>query len=68
MISKKYSVVDTRRCVSCGTCSKECPKDAIYIHKGCYAAVDTELYIGCCLCTRTCPADCIDLVEREVVS
>ena len=26
MISKKYSVVDTRRCVSCGTCSKECPK------------------------------------------
>ena len=42
MISKKYSAVDTKQCVSCGTCTKECPKDAIYIHNGCYAVVDIE--------------------------
>ncbi|MBQ7262681.1 MAG: 4Fe-4S binding protein [Synergistaceae bacterium] len=61
----RYAVPDEGRCVSCGACTHECPKDAITIRKGLYAVVDLELCVGCGICARTCPADCIDLIQRE---
>ena len=39
--------VDKKVCVACGVCVKACPKQAIYIHKGCYAVVKEELCVGC---------------------
>ena len=68
MASKKYTEVNIRRCVSCGACTKECPKNAVSIYNGCYAVVDKSKCVGCGICTRVCPADCIYLVDREVAS
>ena len=64
MLSKRYAQPDRRRCVSCGACTKECPRDAIHIYRGCYAKVDELKCIGCKKCAKVCPADCIAILER----
>lgn len=67
MVSKKYAEVEKERCVACGACRKECPREAILIWKGCYAKIDKALCVGCGLCERVCPAGCIAIREREGV-
>lgn len=66
MMSKKYAQVHRNICVACGACTKECPKSAISVWKGCYAVVDEVICIGCGKCAGICPAGCISTVEREV--
>lgn len=66
MLSKKCANIDEKRCAACGACTKECPKEAITIWKGCYAVVDENSCVGCGLCSRTCPAGCISIDMREV--
>ena len=34
--SPKYARVDTKPCVSCGTCVLVCPREAISVYRGCY--------------------------------
>lgn len=63
-LSKKAAVVNRKNCVACGTCVKECPKNALHIYKGCYAEVNTELCIGCGKCIKVCPTGCIATEER----
>ncbi len=64
MKSKKYAVVDSSRCVACGTCMLECPKGAISIIKGCYAFCGSETCVGCGRCAKVCPTGCIAVIER----
>ena len=64
MLSKRYAIVNKERCVACGACTKECPKEAIEIYKGCYAAVNHDICIGCGKCVKTCPAGCIEVRNR----
>lgn len=66
MLSKKYAKADKNRCVACGACTKQCPKGAIAIWKGCYAVVDEKSCVGCGKCTGVCPAGCISMNLREV--
>lgn len=63
--SPKYARVDTKPCVSCGTCVLVCPREAISVYRGCWAVVDTERCIGCNKCGKACPAGCITMVRRE---
>lgn len=65
MLSKKYAKVDRDVCVACGACTKECPKSAIRVFRGCYAVVEEQICIGCGKCEKVCPAGCISLVKRE---
>jgi ferredoxin len=65
MLSKKYAVIDKDICVACGACTKECPKSAISVFRGCYAVIDKQVCIGCGRCAGICPAGCILLVLRE---
>ena len=65
MASKKYAKVNTKRCVACGVCVKECPKSAINIFKGCFAVIDEEICLGCGKCATNCPANSIEVLERE---
>ncbi|MBR1938063.1 MAG: 4Fe-4S binding protein [Spirochaetales bacterium] len=68
MRSKRYAFVNRRICVSCGACTRECPKSVIAIYKGCYAKVDTDNCIGCGKCSKVCPVGCIEIRDREVVN
>ena len=58
---KRFAEVNKARCVSCGACANECPKEAITIWRGCYAVVDVNVCVGCGVCSRTCPAGCIEM-------
>ncbi|MGN1156508.1 MAG: 4Fe-4S binding protein [Agathobacter sp.] len=65
MKSKKYVRVDKARCVACGACVKECPRNAITIWKGCYANSDENICVGCGKCAFICPAGSIEVLQRE---
>lgn len=67
MVSKRYAKVNIDRCVSCGACSKVCPKMAISVLDGCFARVDMVNCVGCGKCQKICPADCIEMGEREAI-
>lgn len=67
MPSRNFARPDQARCVSCGACTKVCPRDAIHIWKGCCAVVDPDRCVGCRKCAKICPADCILIQERGLV-
>ena len=50
MSSKRYAQVDKEYCVSCGTCTKACPLQAISVPDGISAVVELARCIGCGLC------------------
>ena len=52
MSSKRYAQVDKEYCVSCGTCTKACPLQAISVPDGISAVVELARCIGCGLCAR----------------
>lgn len=66
MLSKRYAYADKNRCAACGACTKECPKSAIKIWRGCYASIDDKECVGCGKCAGICPAGCISIIPREV--
>ncbi|WP_443685872.1 4Fe-4S binding protein, partial [Phascolarctobacterium faecium] len=53
-------------CVSCGTCTKACPLQAISVPDGISAVVELARCIGCGLCARECPASVIKVVTADV--
>ena len=61
----RKAVNDIDRCVACGVCALQCPRDAISIHKGCYALVNIGKCVGCGLCEKACPAGSIKVSEVE---
>ncbi len=66
MARKAYP--DWDRCVACGVCANQCPRQAISIFKGCYAVVDSASCVGCGICAAACPADAIGMVDMEVAN
>ena len=64
-MSKRCSIVQQSKCVSCGTCLHFCPRNAITIIHGTHAQINKDLCIGCGLCKKECPADAIYFQERE---
>ena len=65
MLSKRLAVIEKERCVACGACAKTCPREALYIWKGCFAKVDANLCVGCGRCANICPAGSINISLRE---
>ena len=63
-MAKRFTLIDKNRCVACGACAKECPKQAVSVYKGCYALVDGALCVGCGKCEKVCPVGCIEIKER----
>jgi NAD-dependent dihydropyrimidine dehydrogenase PreA subunit len=59
----RKAVNDINRCVACGVCAKECPRDAISIYKGCYAVIDHDKCVGCGICEGACPAGSVNVRE-----
>ena len=64
MAAKRYAMINEKRCVACGACMKECPREALTIWRGCYAKVSGELCVGCGKCAKICPAGCIEIRDR----
>lgn len=60
-IIRKKAYVDKNYCVACGTCTKECPLNAITIPKGTIAEVNFDKCVGCSKCAKICPASAIEI-------
>lgn len=58
---ERKALVLRDECVACGQCVKDCPRDAISIHRGVYAVIDKEICIGCAKCSKSCPASVIQM-------
>lgn len=54
-----------KRCVACGVCALQCPRQAIDIYRGCYAVVDATKCVGCGICEKACPAGSIKIEIME---
>lgn len=76
------AVVDTEKCVACGACAKECPKNIIKIfpansnyiitcksiEKGKLTRTDCSVgCIGCGICAKNCPNDAIEINNNLAV-
>ena len=57
---------DISRCVACGVCALQCPREAISIYRGCYAVVDAAVCVGCGICESACPAGSMKVMDMEV--
>lgn len=62
----RKALVNEDLCVSCGSCVKICPLNALSIFKGIKAIVDLNKCVGCGKCVRECPASVIELGEVSV--
>ncbi|MBU3105166.1 4Fe-4S binding protein [Clostridium gasigenes] len=58
---RKKAYIDTKYCVACGVCVKNCPVNAIKVNKGMYAEVNFEKCVGCSKCSKICPASVIEI-------
>ena len=65
VLSKRVISIKRENCVACGTCIKECPRNAVSVYKGCYAVVDLQLCVGCGKCAKMCPTGCMETAERD---
>ncbi|AOR23655.1 4Fe-4S dicluster domain-containing protein [Clostridium taeniosporum] len=61
---RKKAHVDTKYCVACGICAKNCPVKAISINKGMYAKIDLNKCVGCTKCSMVCPASVIEMKQE----
>ncbi|WP_026667113.1 4Fe-4S binding protein [Butyrivibrio sp. AE2005] len=61
----RKAAVDTNRCVACGVCALQCPREAIDIYRGIYAVVDVSKCVGCGICEKACPAGTVKVVEVQ---
>lgn len=50
----KKAVINTDKCVGCGTCAENCPSYAIQIRSSNYAELNKDRCIGCTLCKDIC--------------
>nr|WP_297769834.1 4Fe-4S binding protein [uncultured Butyrivibrio sp.] len=60
----KKAINDISRCVACGVCALQCPREAIQVYRGCYALVDEAKCVGCGMCEMACPAGTIKVENR----
>ena len=63
--SKFVAKNDYDRCVACGACIKECPRESVNVYKGSFAVVDENLCVGCGRCAKVCPSGSIVVKDRE---
>ena len=61
----KKAANDIKRCVACGVCALQCPRQAIGIYRGCFAVVDISMCVGCGICENACPAGSIKVMDME---
>jgi formate hydrogenlyase subunit 6/NADH:ubiquinone oxidoreductase subunit I len=59
-ISRGHVTIDAARCISCGTCQRKCPAQAIVIAKEARTwQIDRLRCVVCNSCVDTCPVKCL---------
>jgi formate hydrogenlyase subunit 6/NADH:ubiquinone oxidoreductase subunit I len=59
-LSRGHVTIDESRCISCGTCQRKCPSQAIVLNKeGKTWQIDRLRCVVCNSCVDTCPVKCL---------
>ncbi len=61
MFRQKPIIVDEKKCIKCGLCSRKCPMHAITLKP--YPVVDKKKCIRCFCCMEICPQHALSLKE-----
>lgn len=56
------AVIDSDKCIKCGSCSEVCPHDAIIITDG--YEIKRERCLGCSKCAKKCPVQAISMESQ----
>lgn len=60
------AVVDTEKCIKCGLCARECPREIIIKERKQYPIIPENKCIGCGMCATVCPGKAIHIEPAEV--
>ena len=61
-LSRGHVIIDESRCISCGTCQRKCPAQAILISKEEKTwQIDRFRCVVCNSCVDTCPVKCLSM-------
>ena len=61
-LSRGHVIIDESRCISCGTCQRKCPAQAILIIKEEKTwQIDRFRCVVCNSCVDTCPVKCLSM-------
>ena len=59
-LTRGHVTIDAARCISCGTCQRKCPSQAILISKEAKTwQIDRFRCVVCNSCVDTCPVKCL---------
>jgi len=59
-LSRGHVTIDESRCISCGTCQRKCPSQAIVLSKEAKTwQIDRLRCVVCNSCVDTCPVKCL---------
>jgi len=59
-LSRGHVTIDESRCISCGTCQRKCPSQAIVVSKEAKTwQIDRLRCVVCNSCVDTCPVKCL---------
>jgi formate hydrogenlyase subunit 6/NADH:ubiquinone oxidoreductase subunit I len=61
-LSRGHVTIDESRCISCGTCQRKCPAQAIAVNKEAKTwQIDRLRCVVCSSCVDTCPVKCLSM-------
>jgi formate hydrogenlyase subunit 6/NADH:ubiquinone oxidoreductase subunit I len=61
-LSRGHVTIDQSRCISCGTCQRKCPAQAIVVDKEAKTwQIDRLRCVVCNSCVDTCPVKCLSM-------
>jgi len=59
-LSRGHVTIDESRCISCGTCQRKCPAQALVVNKESKIwQIDRLRCVVCNSCVETCPVKCL---------
>jgi formate hydrogenlyase subunit 6/NADH:ubiquinone oxidoreductase subunit I len=59
-ISRGHVVIDESKCISCGTCQRKCPAQALVVDREAKTwQIDRLRCVVCNSCVDTCPVKCL---------
>ncbi|MEN6396330.1 MAG: 4Fe-4S dicluster domain-containing protein [Methanoregula sp.] len=59
-LTRGHVTIDESRCISCGTCQRKCPAQAIVLNKEAKTwQIDRLRCVVCNSCVDTCPVKCL---------
>ncbi|MGB9703096.1 MAG: 4Fe-4S dicluster domain-containing protein [Candidatus Micrarchaeia archaeon] len=58
-------IIDSKKCIGCGTCVAVCPNQVFEMKNGKSVAVHSEKCVLCQACIMNCPVGAIKIIDEK---